>query len=223
MDLYEVMRTAFSARQFADEPVPDAVLATIIDNARFASSGGNRQGWRVVIVREPSVKAAIAQLQLPAVKLYMAQVRAGENPFNTIVPTALDAASVEQTVIPDRLISFIANAPVVLVVCVDLNVVASIDRDLPRVGVISGASIYPFVWNMLLAARNEGYGGTLTTWATIGEREIQELLGIPPYCAVSAIIPFGRPLDQPKRLKRKPLSEIAVLERWDGTPLTKQS
>ena len=48
----------------------------------------------------------------------------------------------------------IAQAPVVLVVGVDLRVVASMDQDLSRVGVVSGASIYPFVWNILLAARN---------------------------------------------------------------------
>ena len=54
-------------------------------------------------------------------------------------------------------------APVLLVVCLDLSVVAASDQDLDRIGVISGASVYPFVWNVLLAARNEGYGGVLTT------------------------------------------------------------
>ena len=59
------------------------------------------------------------------------------------------------------------DAPVVLVVCVDLKVVASMDSGLDRIGVVSGASIYTFVWNILLAARNEGYGGRITTIPTI--------------------------------------------------------
>ena len=48
MDLYDVMRTTFAARQFTDAPVEDAVIRRILDNARFAPSGGNRQGWKVI-------------------------------------------------------------------------------------------------------------------------------------------------------------------------------
>ena len=219
MDLYEVMRTTFSAREFTDDPVPDAVLFTILDNARFASSGGNRQGWRVIVVRDGATKESLAELQVPAVKRYMAQVQAGENPFNTIDPTGVDAGTIERTVPPPRTIDAMAKAPVVLLVCVDLKVVASTDQDLARVGIISGASIYPFVWNILLAARNEGYGGTLTTWAVAAEAQVQALLGIPPHVAVAAVIPFGRPVRRLTRLKRKAVPEFTTLERWDGPPL----
>jgi nitroreductase len=219
VEIYDVMRTSFSARQFTDEPVPDRVLSTIFDNARFAPSGGNRQGWHVVVVHDPGVKRALAELQVPAVKRYLAQMQAGENPFNTIEPTSVDAATIARTEVPARLLDPIAQAPVVLVVCVDLRLVASMDRDLPRIGLVSGASIYPFVWNLLLAARNEGYGGTLTTWATAAEPQIQQLLGIPAHVAVSAVIPLGRPLRQLQRLKRQPVSAFATHERWDGEPL----
>jgi nitroreductase len=82
--------------------------------------------------------------------------------------------------------------------------------------VISGASIYPFAWNILLAARNEGYGGTLTTLAVAEEPKLKALLGIPEYVAVCAVIPLGRPRRQLSRLRRRPVSEIAVRERWDG-------
>lgn len=220
MELYEVMRTTFSARAFTDDPVPDSDLYTILNHARFASSGGNRQGWRVVVVRDPDTKAALAQCQIPAIKRYRAQVNAGENPYNTVIPSAVDAATVAQTEVPQRLIDVVAQAPVVLIVCVDLGVVASIDHDLPRVGVISGASIYPFVWNLLLAARHEGYGGTLTTWAVAAEPEIRRLLMLPQHFAVSAVIPFGRPANRLSRLKRRRVEEFTRLERWDGEALT---
>ena len=52
MDLIEVMRTTFAAREFTDDPVPDEVLSRILGAARFAPSGGNRQGWRVIVVRD---------------------------------------------------------------------------------------------------------------------------------------------------------------------------
>ena len=86
MELYDVMRTTFSAREFTNDPLPDATLARILDHARFAPSGGNRQGWRVVVVREQATREALAALTVPAAKRYAAQVQNGENPWNTIDP-----------------------------------------------------------------------------------------------------------------------------------------
>ncbi len=108
------------------------------------------------------------------------------------------------------------DAAVVLVVCVDLGVVAAFDQDLDRIGVVSGASVYPFVWNILLSARNEGYGGVLTTMAIAEEPRVKELLGIPDEYAIAAVVPLGKPVRQFTKLTRKPVSEIAVRERFDG-------
>src|SRR5688500_18967003 len=91
MEPYEGMRTAVSARACTDEPVPDEVLARIVDNARFAPTGGNRQGVRVIVVRAPETKAALAALAVPGAKRYAAQAAAGESPWNTIIPTGVDA------------------------------------------------------------------------------------------------------------------------------------
>ena len=111
------------------------------------------------------------------------------------------------------------DAPVVLVVTVDLGVVASFDKELARVGVISGASIYPFVWNILLAARNRGYGGTITTFAAGAEAEVQKLFDVPPYMAVAAMLPLGRPVKQLTKLRRKPVEEFATIDQVAGEPL----
>jgi len=219
MELYEVMRTTFAAREFTDEPVPDAVLFKILDHARFAPSGGNRQGWRVIVVRDPATRKALSDCSAPAAKRYAAQVQAGENPWNTIDPTIVDAVTIERMSPPARLTEPFVKAPVVLVVCVDLKVVASMDQLLTRVGVISGASIYPFAWNILMAARHEGYGGTITTLAVAQEPKVQELLGLPRHMAVAAVMPFGRPRRALTKLKRKTVAEFATLERWGGRPL----
>ena len=108
----------------------------------------------------------------------------------------------------------------VLVICVDLKVVAATDQKLSRVGVVGGASIYPFAWNVLLAARAEGFGGTITTLTVSEEPKVQELLGIPRHVAVASVMPLGRPVKQLQKLKRKSVPEFATLDRWGGTPLT---
>ena len=219
MELFDVMRTTFSAREFTADPVPDALIAKILDNARFAPSGGNRQGWRVIVLRDRASREAIAALTAPAAKRYAAQVALGESPWNTIDPTKADDATIERTPPPPRLVEPYLKAPVVLVVCVDLKVVASMDQYLKRVGVISGASVYPFVWNILLGARQEGLAGTITTLPVSQEPKLQALLGIPSHVAVAAVMPLGRPATRLTKLKRRPVAEFAMLERWGGAPL----
>ena len=220
MELYAVMRTTFAAREFTDDPLPNETLVKILDNARFGPSGGNRQGWRVIVVRDRTTREALVALTVPAAKRYMAQVQAGENPWNTIDPTRVDAGTIERTLVPVRMTEPVLRAAVVLLLCVDLKVVASTDQDLDRVGVVSGASIYPFAWSILLAARHEGFGGTITTLAVAQEPKLRELLGIPRHVAVCAIMPLGRPVKQLKKLKRKTVPEFTMLERWGGPPLT---
>ena len=219
METYDVMRTTFAAREFTDEPIADEVLHRILDNARFAPSGGNRQGWKVIAVREAATRRAIADLTRPVAQQYLAQRRAGEAPLNTIHPSQVDEATVRATEVSDSFFDPLLKAPVVLVVCVDLAVVASMDAELGRVGVTSGASVYPFVWNILLAARNEGYGGVLTTFATACEPEVQQLLGLPESIAVAAVLPIGKPVVQLTRLRRAPVSDFACWEAWGGEPI----
>lgn len=216
MELYELMRTTFAAREFEFDPIPDAILHRILDNARFAPSGGNRQGWRVISVRDEEKRERLAQLMEPAARRYMAQSNAGENPWNTIVPTALSANEIEATESPIAFVRTLAFAPTALLVFVDLSVVASIDSQLDRVGVVSGASIYPFVWNILLAARNEGYGGTLTTFITLAEAEVKDLFGVPDEMAVCGLIPMGKPRRQLTKLKRNPVETFAWHDAWEG-------
>jgi nitroreductase len=77
MELYEAMRTNPSCRYFTDEPVPNETLHRIFDHARFASSGGNRQGWRTIAIREPEMKAKIAALHQKQWDVYLTHARDG--------------------------------------------------------------------------------------------------------------------------------------------------
>ncbi|WP_407558050.1 nitroreductase family protein [Mycobacterium paraintracellulare] len=216
--LYDVMRTAFAAREFTDDPLPDEVLGRIFDNARFAPSGGNRQGAHVTVVRDAAVRRRLAELGMPAARRYFAQLQAGENPWNSIHPSAVPQKAIEETEIPDTFVAPIAKAPVVLVVSVDLTVVAALDQHLDRVGIAGGASVYPLIWNILLAARSEGYGGTITTMAIAAEEDVRGLLGIPDRHAVAAVVPLGKPVRQLSKLRRRPVAEFITRDRFDGPP-----
>jgi nitroreductase len=218
MDFSDVIRTTGATRQFTDDPLPDAVLERILDNARFAPTGGNRQGTHAIVIRDQQTRDQVAELAIPGARRYIAQIRNGEGPWNPLQPCGVDAETIAAVEVPPG--SPLRDAPVVLVICVDLAVVAAFDQNLDRIGVIPGASVYPFVWSILLAARNEGYGGVLTTAAVAEEPSLKQLLGIPKDYAVAALLPLGKPVHQVTKLKRKPVAEIASRERFDGEPFT---
>ncbi len=218
MELYDVMRSTAAVREFTDGPFPDDVLERILDNARFAPSGGNRQGCRVVVVRDPATREKLAELTIPGARRYLAQLRNGEAPWNPLHPPGVSDTEMQATEVPADFIAPYVQAPVVLVICLDLGVVAASDQDLERIGVISGASVYPFVWNILLAARNEGYGGNITTMVVPEEPRVKQLLGVPESYAIAAVLPLGKPPRQVTKLTRKQVAEIATRVRFDGEP-----
>jgi nitroreductase len=223
MELADVVRTTAAIREFTDDPLPDETLARILDLARFAPSGGNRQGVRIVVVRDQATRARLVELTGPGVQRYVAQATAGEGPWNPVAPPGVSAETIAATRIPSSFVEPLRQAPVVLVVLVDLAALAAIDQDLDRVGIVGGASIYPLVWNILLAAREEGYGGVITTMLVAQEPAVLELLGAPPGYAVACVVPLGRPVHQPTRLRRREIAEFVTRERFDGEPLAAES
>jgi nitroreductase len=220
VDLYDVMRTTFAAREFTDEPLPDRTLYRILDNARFAPSGGNRQAVRIIVVRDQKTRDRLAELSMPGARRYVAQLGIGEAPWNPLRPSGVPPADVDTTEVPETFIAPVRRASVVLVVCLDLRYVAATDQGLSRVGVVSGASVFPLVWNILLATRGEGYGGNISTMVVPQEPEVQKLLGIPDFCAVAAVLALGKPTRQLTRLRRKTVDDFVTWERFDGPAYT---
>lgn len=218
MELYDAMRTTGAVRQFTDDPLQDDVLTRILDNARFAPTGGNRQGVRVIVVRDPATRRELAELSMPGAKRYAAQAANGESPWNPLHPPGVDDETVSATD-ASAMVASLLGAPLLLVFCLDLGLVAATDQCLDRISVISGASVYPFVWNVLLAARNESFGGVPTTMAVAREPAVRALLDIPDEYAIASVVPLGKPVHQPTKLKRKPLRDIATRERFGGAPL----
>ncbi|SLC18787.1 nitroreductase [Mycobacteroides abscessus subsp. massiliense] len=124
MELYDVMRTTFAAREFTRDPLPDNVLDRILDNARFAPSGGNRQAGHVIVVKDPATRESLVEATKPGARRYFAQVVAGESPWNPVSPTRVNPETIAATVVPESVAAPLRTAGAVLVVCVDLRLVA---------------------------------------------------------------------------------------------------
>lgn len=213
MDLHEAMRCAPTSRRFTEEPVAPEVLRRALDSARFAPSGGNRQGWRVVVVRDPERRRAIRDLYLPHWRRYM-QETGGARMLSA--PEDFDAARVRMLRGADEYAERLHEVPLHLIVCVRLADLAVTDAALPRQSIVGGASVYPFVQNLLLALRAEELGAAMTTLLVPGEAEVKQLLELPDDLALAAHIGVGHRADPwPKRLARKPVEEFAFAERYD--------
>lgn len=223
-DLEHVMRTTFSAREFTDRPVSDREVARLLELARFASSGGNRQGWRVVAIRSDEVKRAVVEASLPVARRYVAARQAGEQPFTDLAPSVVTEADIGRVGEEDvAWYADIAKAPVLLVIGLDRRVMAAVDLDVDRPGIAGGASIYPFVHNILLAARAGGLSGVLTTFASGAEPAVQAIVGFPSHVAVAATVPIGYPARELTRLRRKPVESFAHWDSYTGPPIVPES
>jgi nitroreductase len=207
VDLYEVMRVTGQVRAFRPDPVPDAAVYRALDHARFAPNGGNRQGWRVIVVKDGDRRRALRDLYLRHYRAYRAKPAAGS------APAAPERGVEQRRELAERL----DQVPVHLLVLVDLGALAVVDAELPRQSIVGGGSIYPFVQNILLSLRNEGLAAALTTLIVRSEPELKELLEIPEQYAVAALILVGRPRDPlPTRLSRKPVEDFATVDSFSG-------
>jgi nitroreductase len=218
MDLYEAMRCAPTSRRFKPDPVPAEALARALDNARFAPSGGNRQGWRVVVVRDPERRAALRDLYLPYWRAYIGQGAALRASADANAG-GVDRARAGMVGRANDYAEHLHEVPVHLLVCVRLDDLAVTDAGLARQSIVGGASIYPFVQNLLLALRGEGLGAALTTLLVPAEEEVKRMFGIPDGVALAAHVGVGYRADPwPAKLARRPVSEFAFAELW-GEPL----
>jgi nitroreductase len=226
LDLISTLRSTGAVRDFTDEPVSDEVLARVLETARFAPNGGNRQGWRVIVVKDQEARTALKDLYLSGWYDYMALAAAGFTPWSPLTDREEEAAAIANAqrfaaagAAAPGFAEKLDTAPALLLVLADLGVLATVDRDLPRYTMVGGASIYPFVWSLLLAARAEGLGGVMTTVAVRREAELRALFDIPETVIAAALVVLGHPVAAARRLKRAPVSSFAWIDRYEGAPL----
>ena len=225
MELRDVMRTTPATRAFTDDDLPDDVLYDILDAARFAPSGGGRQTWKVVVVRDAATKAAIAEMYDLGMREYVAYLQAGLVPF--VASDAMrdeppvDLAAAREVPLAAGMTTHLASAPVLLVILFDATNTSAVDAGLGRAPVTAGGSVWPFAHNVLLAARDAGYGGHLTSVLARQEPALRELLHIPREYVLGTMLPLGKPTRVLTRLARAPVEEFATVDRFDGAAFSR--
>lgn len=209
--LYEAMRTLRAVRRLRPDPIPDEVLRRILDAACQAPSGGNRQPFRILVVRDRTKLTQLARIYSDAWHAYVAVHR-----------SQTEAASGQRKSEDERmfdsgnyLADHFSELPALLVFCFDPRQMAITDAGLSRVSVVGGASIYPAVQNALLACRAEGLGCVLTTLLCQCEDEVRKLLAIPEPWGTAAAIPIGYPVGRGHGpISRRPPEELAYADTW---------
>jgi nitroreductase len=216
VELYEAMRCAPTTRRFKSEEIPPDTLRRVLEAARFAPSGGNRQGWRVIAVQDADTRTALRDLYLPHWRAYL-ELTGGARMLAE--PDGFDPSRVRMVRLADEYAQHLEQVPVHLVVGVRLGDLAVTDAKLPRQSIVGGASVYPFVQNLLLGLRAEGLGAAMTTLLVPAEVEVKRLLEIPDEIALAAHVGVGHRSDPwPQRLARRPVEEFAFAEVY-GRPL----
>ncbi len=211
MELIHALRSNGAVRSFTDRPVDDATLHAVLDTARFAPSGGNRQPWRVAVVRDLDTRREMGDLMRTVWDEYIAANATGATAF--AFGRSIDAPPVS---VPNALIDEIERVPVVLAIAADLRNIAMMDGNLDRPPITGGASIYPFCWSILVACREHGLGGVLTTFLSRQEPAIASRLALPDDHALAAVIFLGHPTHQNTKLRRNAVNSFATIDRFDG-------
>ncbi len=202
MDLFDAMHTQRAVRRFKPDPVPSEVVSRILDAATRAPSGGNSQTWSFVVLRDAEVRRQVGAL-------YKDAWDAGGIARFTSDP---DPAKARVYKSAEYLAERMGEAPVLILACIESGGRGP--------SLTTGASIYPAVQNLMLAARALGLGTVITTIHRGREREIRELLGIPEDVTTAALIPMGYPAEGAGfgPVRRRPASEVTYVDRW-GQPL----
>ena len=213
-EFYELIRCAPSTRHFTDQVPPREVLHRVLDNARFAPSGGNRQGWRVIVVTNPEIRRGLRDLYQEPWDAYMIKT-GGRAALDAGQDSGLPAGRLRMLRAADEYARTFDRVPVHLVVCVDVNALSITDEALDRPSIVGGASVYPFVQNILLGLRREGLGASFTTLLVPAETEVKRLLNIPEEFIVAGHISTGYRADPwPRRLSRRPVEQFVFAERY---------
>jgi len=214
-DLYETMSTLRAVRRLRPDPIPDDVLKRVLQAACWAPTGGNQQPWRVIAVRSPERKQALASIYSPEWYRYrvgyVERLEGLSDEERAPRERMLDAG--------DHLADHLAEAPVILMFCADFRAMAITDIKLDRISLIGGGSVYPPVQNAMLACVAEGLGCTLTTLHCLREPEVLAALDIPEPWATAAMVPIGYPmLKGHGPITRRGVSEMAFDDVF-GEPL----
>ena len=200
-DVWTAMATARTIRRFSDKPVDDATLARCLEAATWAPSGANAEGWRFIVLRSSEQRAVVAKAAAQALEVIepvYGMTRPGDDDHSRTART--NRATYE---IHDR--------------AADYTSVLFTQRRYPTASeLLLGGSIFPAMQNFLLAARAQGLGACMTSWASYGgEPLLREAVGVPEDWMLAGHVVVGWPRGHHGPVRRRPLAKVVALDHWD--------
>ena len=192
IDLFEAIDTQRGIRYIRPDPVPDELITRLLQAAIKAPSGGVRQGWSFIVIRDQETRRKIGDLYRTGTRF--------------VITPDMTAQQRRVYVAAQYLEDHMEDVPVFILACIQADPGTT----------VSGSSIYPAVQNILLAARGLGLGSVLTTRQTRFEEEFKQLLSIPEDVVTAALLPIGYPAEGAHYgpTRRRPLEEVAYDDRW---------
>jgi nitroreductase len=214
--LYEAMRTLRAVRRLKPDPIPDDILRRVLEAATWAPSGGNRQPWRIIAVKDPERKRRLGDLYRERWNVFSKSYRAS---FSAEVSPEVRKRNERMLAAADYLVAHFGESPVIAIFCFNPKDLAVTDANLQRVSVVGGGSIYPAVENLLLACRAEGLGCVLTTLLCADEPQVKELLAIPDPWGTAAVVPIGYPIGGGHGpITRRSVDDLTYVDSWGRHP-----
>lgn len=199
-DVWEVMSTSRTIRRFTDKPVDDVTLNRCLQAAAWAPSGANAQAWRFIVLRSPEQRAVVAKAAAQALSVIepvYGMSRPG--PEDTDRRARTNRATYE---LHDRAGEF-------------TTVLFTQQRFSTASDLLLGGSIFPAMQNFLLAARAQGLGACLTSWASYGgEQLLRDAVGVPSDWLLAGHVVVGWPRGSHGPVRRRPLAELVCHDHW---------
>lgn len=207
MTIYEALYTTRAMRRVKKDPIPRDVQARILDAAIRAPSGGNSQGWRFLVVDAPEIRGQLAPIYRSCIDMLWETIYAERIAAMAAMPQSPESVEMEKI---QRSANWMArhfeDYPLLLFAFAQ--------------GDPTGGSIFPAVWNAMLAARAEGVGSTITSVMSFKIDEVLKILGVPADGGweFACCVPMGYPTGRWGIARRRPAHEVAYRNQW-GEPL----
>lgn len=201
MSLREAMSTQRAIRRLSDEPVSEELLQELLELTVKAPTSQNQQGWEIIVVRDPEVKARLGRINRAVFGLAdraVSRRNAGDESYERVHRAVRHQ------------VDHFEEIPVLVVFCMRYTRIGFP----PVLASSSYGSIYPAVQNLLLAARAAGLGANLITMPLTINFLARRILGLPWRITPVAIVPLGWPEGRYGPTTRRPIAEVTSIDRY---------
>lgn len=205
--LLDGIATTRTIRRYTDDPVPVEALRAMMFAATRAPSGSNRQPFRMLVLTDGPKAAAAKRIIGEAARQAWAAKRTRDS-YDTGSGAVDVSPKARMARVMQHYVDEFESVPVLVLPCL---------QRYREQNSLEGASVYPAVQNLLLAARALGFGGALTAWHVAVEQEIRDLLEIPDDVFVSGTVTIGKPAGAHGPVRRRPMRELIYSETWGAS------